>query len=301
MPLKISSKGCVAEIDAPTEVLERILSSDRLYNFIPLAKEAGEEEKTEVFVHAEVGKFECRVSYPFAEYMNDSLNPNDLAVLAGHLLERARQERGVYCLHSNAVDILGDGVVMFGPPHSGKTVLSLLLARAGKGRVISNECTLVADAGRIEGELKRIRLNPFVSKYIGGEEADGLVGHGNPKLRMFVHPLLSAERVFLPYNDVESIVWDLIGQTDIFIRGINKAVRDGLHGMYVLPSLDTEELAQRRYAFFKSGLPWQKEGLWCYSSIGGFPGMAEDILGRLEGLIGNETGAANGGMQVGEK
>lgn len=275
MELKVESKECVASIQGPDKVLEEVLCSDFLYNHIPMAREV-REKKCDVNVTLEVGEFSCNFEYPNAEYHNPVLNPNDVIALTGYLLERARQEKGVYGLHANAVDINGKGIVVFGPPHSGKSTLSLTIAKLSGGKVVSDNICLITPDKCAEGEILSLSLNRFVAKYIRQSEVPGLVGSGKPEIVMFVHPLVSQPAELIPYTDIEAIVWDLIDQTDVIIRGINCSVKMGDSKRYLLPSLDTKNLAQERYSFFRD--LFEKGMVWCYSAIGSFDEMASMVL-----------------------
>ena len=268
----LESKGCKIEIRAEESLLEQIIEGTFLYEHIPcVAIGSGDAD---AYLTIERGNFHLEFDFPTVSYRNEILDYRNIVGMAGYLLERLRQEKRIYTLHSNAIDIQGNGVVIFGPPHCGKTTLSLLLAKAYGGKVICNERTLLElGEDRISGSLASIGLNRFTKREV--QDYEGLIGSGNQELRMFVHPFLGGGKEVIPYSH-DAAVWEIIQETDIFIRGINHKVKKGTDSYCLLPSLDTEELAAQRYHDLSSML----KRFPCYTISGTYDTIIEQI-GRL--------------------
>ncbi len=270
----IDSKGTKLEIKTEKELEEKVAESRFLYRHIPLLELS--DGAAEALLEVRIGEYFLDFNSEHTKYSNSRIEIKDVVAMAGYMLERKRQEEGVYSMHSNTVDMDGRGVVIFGPPHVGKTTLSLLLAKESSGKVISNDKSLLTPSeGLVSGRIESIELNDFTKIYIKDEKP--YIGGGEMPIAMFVHPFLS-EKPFIREYHKDAAVWDWIDQTDVLIRGVNRSVLKGKNERQPLISLDTEELAYKRHKELRA----LAEKVPCYTIAGDYYQIINQIKQNIK-------------------
>jgi len=184
------------------------------------------------------------------------VNSKDAIALGDYLLERRRQEAGIYNLHASAVARGETCTVIHGASKSGKTVIPLELMRRGGVRYLVNERTLIdLEDAALVGGCERVALSGYHKEMFPGLiEADAI------SLGDFTRPRYAINKVIYPNIDSgqksiiveewgsEKAEWLLYPELSSKIRGTNKRMFDFTRP---LDSIDTRELAERRIGALK--------------------------------------------------
>ena len=255
---------------AAVELLGYDNEHEFIHEYVPMAKLSGEMTSIDAILNVHPGgRFSLELDYPQATICSD--NDYEIIAFADYLLERARQERGTYCIHSAAAAKKGRGVVFFGSmPDLGKTCLAMEAAEAGFD-FISDEKTLLSGKD-IVGGVQYINLRkPWQTGYGSGliQASEIFTLTERAELSLFVYPTCHVER----WSE-EKAFWHLQEELSRKIRGISRYVNN----MSLLaPSLDTEQLSAQRIAYAREisrTIP--------FFHIRGSP---EDIIRTIEDLL----------------
>lgn len=278
----IESFDSKVKIEADEQIIEQIVSSKFLYEHIPLVElKEGLLSKPphSATIRVKKGDFSLDWEFPKIIYTNNKIDHKDIIALAGYCLERLRQEDGLYTVHSNTTAVNKKGVTIFGPQHSGKTALSFLVAKELNGRVIANERSVINPKERkICGRVTNISLNRYVKEILEQDfgRIKDLIGEDDVQIAFFMHPYINNEEGIIKYNH-NAALWDIIEQTDCFIRGINRKIRMGKNSFFMLPSLDNTKLANRRFKDISEML----RKVPCYTIRGSYMSIVKSIKEKL--------------------
>lgn len=276
---KIILESCGSRLclKAKKDLLEEIISKDFVYEHIPSVS-FEENKKYDALLQINEGDFKLLFNYPNFDYSNVKVSYKDVVAFAGYILERCRQENGLYSVHANSVAINGEGVVIFGPPYSGKTSVSLNLAQNYNGILISNERTIIdPNELKIVGKTKIVKLNKYVKELINIKDSYFNIKNTKPvNLNLLVNTFIDKTRDTLKVEvyDVDSAEWALTREMDQHIRGISRRVRKYTSKWYRLPSLDTEKLANQRMEDVLKML----KNIPCLSLVGPLPKISDYII-----------------------
>ena len=278
----IESFDSKVKIEADEKIIEQITNSNFLYEYIPLV-ELNEgllsKPSHSATIRVKKGNFNLDWEFPKITYTNNKIDHKDIIALAGYCLERLRQETGLYTLHSNTTAVNKKGLTIFGPPHSGKTTLSFLVAKELNGKVITNERSVINPKERkIHGRVTSISLNNYVKEILNQDfnQIQDLLGEDDVQIAFFMHPYISNKEDIIRY-DYDAALWDIIQQTDCFIKGINQKIRMGKNSFFMLPSLDNTKLANRRFKDISEML----RKVPCYTIRGSYMGIVKSIKEKL--------------------
>ena len=278
----IESFDSKVKIEADEKIIEQIANSKFLYEYIPLVEIKDgllSKPSHSATIRVRKGDFNLGWEFPKITYTNNKIDHKDIIALAEYCLERLRQEKGLYTIHANTTAVNKKGITIFGPPHSGKTTLSFLVAKELNGKVIANERSVFNPKERkICGRVTNISLNKYVKEILkqNFNQIQNLLGEDDVQIAFFMHPYISNKEDIIKYNH-NAALWDVIEQTDCFIRGINRKVRMGKNSFFMLPSLDNTKLANRRLKDISEML----KDVPCYTIRGSYMSIVKSIKEKL--------------------
>jgi hypothetical protein len=230
--------------------------------------------------------FSVRETYP--DYKITGINPSpvDILALTEYVLERGRQEKGIYNLHSSAVGLEDRCVIINGGSKSGKTLISLYVMENLNKKFLTNERALIElRSSSLVGGCNTLDLFSYhrkrFNRLYGMEELD-LEKISSPyTIEAIVQPVIdsgieSAEVILVDPPEAE---WTLYPEFTGRIRGDNRRLRgDNYDLTYPLDSLDTKELAMQRMLDLKTFLSKTP----FYFLRGNLESIGNFILGKLE-------------------
>lgn len=250
----VRSAGCLVRLRSDDEsVIDAIRDSDFLSRYVPDCSVLGDEitdEQVPTIVIAK-GAQSFEMNYPTARYRNEDFDEKDIVSLLEIMLERSRQEAGVYCLHSSSAVVNGEGVVFWGGASGmGKTTMSLLFGETDGCKTYSDEKTLI-NAGTMEmiGGVRTAYLTKGeVSKKYGlgfrkiddGEEVIRV------PLKILVQPqTVPGAKLFIEEWNNDKTEWHMYEELTRKIRGTSRRL---FCGTLPVQSIDTDEVARKRSA-----------------------------------------------------
>jgi hypothetical protein len=186
--------------------------------------------------------------FPKTEYRAPSCDEKDIISIIEFLFERAREERGVYCIHSSSAIIGGKAIIFFGGATGmGKTRLALRCGGIRGGETYSDEKTLIDFKKEMAvGGVQRAYLEKHFYKKRGTSEKT-IVFSARRKvpIAFFVYPFVeeSARKTVVECWDAAKFEWHLYEESSRKIRGVSRRVSSG---RIPVMSADTPELARRR-------------------------------------------------------
>ncbi len=237
-----SLSASILVISENAKDIKRLKSSSFLKRYIPSYSLDNSDKKSDCVLYLKKGSSKIKINYPTAYYYNNKYDEKDIVSLAEYLLERARQERGLYCLHGSAC-ALGARTVIFwgGASGMGKTSLCHKLENNFGANFIADE--------KIIMNLKKLTMvggvnvaykknNQFINLNI--KPIQSITVH------FFVYPFLSPENEnkleFIPWNN-KKFEWHLYEELNRKIRGTSRTFFNGTEPVL---SLDTINLAKKR-------------------------------------------------------
>lgn len=202
-------------------------------------------------------KFNVVETYPNYKMDGNDINYIDVLALTEHLLERGRQEEGIYNLHSSAIGLGDRCVIVHGASKSGKTLVSLNASENYNLRFLSNERALIdLKSSLLVGGCSTLDLSDYHQKSFkrfNGKTELILDKISSPyNIVAVVQPIIdsgvkSPNIISVNPQDAE---WSLYPEFTGRIRGDNRRLRGGSKDCltYPLDSLDTKELSMQRMA-----------------------------------------------------
>ena len=213
------------------------------------------------------------LSFDFGKYPEVSIglggmSEKDIISLIELVLERARQEKGVYCIHSATV-IYKDKAVIFwgGASGMGKTRMARKFAEDG-ALFYSDEKTLIDfNSTRVVGGIPYQYLEKdYWIKKLGVTEDDSYhrsesASTGSFPIMVFVYGFAIDGAVFSADKwSPEKFEWHIYEELGRKIRAISRRVKDA---SVSVPSIDSQECADKRISLIK-----RNNSLPCYSVQG---------------------------------
>ncbi len=219
-------------------------------------------------------KFSLEIDYPWARISSD--NDKEIIALAEYLLERSREEKGIYCIHSSSVAKEGKGVVFFGSmPNLGKTTLALSAAEKGF-YLISDEKTWFRGKDIIGG-IQYINLRKDWQKRYGSgliEARSRFPVVETAETRLFVYPQIDNGLYELKEWDEKTAFWHLQEEFSRKIRGVSRLIDSRQR---LVQSLDTDSLSASRIKYINTLL----EYVPCLN----IRGTPDEIIKTIEGYL----------------
>lgn len=247
----IKSCGVNCKLSANKSLIDLILNADFTSHYIPNFKIGDESEFCDVQVFEDPFlSRKAEISFPSASFA-PSVEFRSIVSLADYLMERARQEKnGVYCLNS-ATAAYKDSAVIFwgGATNLGKTSSMLELVENRNFEFYSDERTLLDLRNRqIIGGSRTISTRKQFLKEKVGEPTEfhkHPVSEGVKNSKLFIYPHIDhgLEKPIVYQFAPKDFNWLLSREFGCNIRGAIKYMDDYT---YPLPSIDTQELAERR-------------------------------------------------------
>ena len=252
----VESATAIVKIIAEKENFSAIFKDEFFYSYIPSAviKENSETfDATIKVIKSEENNID--LSYPnIVLYYKQALNSKDLIALTEYVLERARQEKGIICVHGAGAVIDGKMVTCWGPATGmGKTTLALELSKDGN-EFYSDEKVLVDIInGKAVGRIKNQYIsNDYWRNKFGNQkyfEHSNIADDIPYPIAMFVQALIcNQEEYTLDIWTPEKFVWLLYEESSRKIRGTSRTF---FKNSYPVMSLDTQLLATKRLSLLK--------------------------------------------------
>jgi|SRR5581483_10995682 len=247
--VKLEVKGLASE-----RLWKEILENKLLYRFIPNFMEEGQIIATLQVINSLGPKeieFGLSKSFISGTYGKD-FNSTDIIVLAEYILERHRQERGIYTIHSSSIYKGNNGILLLANlTGAGKTSAALYFTNKLGFFLYSDEKTLVsAQKKLLVGQTQKIYLEDKTVEALANIGVESEREISIPKAREknlsgIVIPLVTdhlATPVVKKYAQ-DQLKWLLYEEFSKDIRLVNGMIFN--MSMPLMP-LDTRELAQER-------------------------------------------------------
>lgn len=277
--IKIEAKGL-----GPERLWNDILQNKLLYRFIPNFSTEGEIVNTLQVINS-IGTKEAQLStggsFISGVYGKD-FDSTDVIVLVEYILERYRQGKSIYTVHSSAVFKDDEGVLLVANlTGAGKTSTALYLQEKFGFNLYSDEKTLVNPQEKtLAGQVSKIYLEEKtentladlkLSKEISIPKAE------NKKLSLIVIPFVTngLEKTIVRKYSTPQLKWLLYEEFSKDIRLINGMI---FNMSAPLMPLDTQEIAQHRLNQATS----IAEAIPCYFIQGSLAQIGEEIKTLLK-------------------
>jgi len=244
--LVIKSAGATIEISSQNKNnIVKLKKSTFLRRYIPDAQIEMVLKKVDCRLVLHRGPEKMKLNYPQADYYAKKYSEKDIVSLAEYLLERARQERGIFCVHGSACVINGQAVIFWGGASGmGKTSLSHDLSRTQGAKWYGDEKILVnlhkkTVCGRVAtAYIKNGKKNIY-------QPIIGSFSQSIP-IAFFVYPFLFKNdngRLIWGKWPREKFYWHLFEELNRKIRATSRRL---FNDQEPVMSIDTIELARRR-------------------------------------------------------
>ena len=250
----VKSASAIVKICSDEKTLSDITNDDFFSSYIPSALILNNSEKFDaVITIKKSSKNQIKLTYPNIELEYIDFNPKDAISLTEYILERARQEKGIICVHGASAIVDGKAIVCWGPATGmGKTSLALKLSE--DGMFYSDEKVLVdlinkKTVGRIKNQYVS---NDYWRKKLGNSK---YFVHENTaedleyEINLFSYGLIcNQEEYIFDIWSSDKFLWHLYEESCRKIRGTSRMF---FGNTYPVMSLDTEELAVNRMKLVK--------------------------------------------------
>jgi len=251
----IGSKGMSINLDFAgvdgDKVFSEILSNQLLFRFITDFSDDGKvvdsikiENLNQIKVNLEISN-----TYISGRYGTD-FNSTDIIVLCDYLLERYRQEKGIYTIHSSAVFKENNGIMIVANlTGAGKTSTALSLVNKYGFRIFSDEKTLISGSDMV-GQVKKIFLEDKTrsSLFTNDIQVDSEISinkEPDKKIKIIIVPMIveEASEVIVREYTRPQLKWMLYEEMSKDIRLVNGMI---FNMSEPLMPLDAREIAQQR-------------------------------------------------------
>ncbi len=253
--IKLESVGVVGEIRANPYKIEKILSDYFTFHYIPDCR-LTKKEADIIVIDAPSLENICKIEYPIVR-LRPEADERSFVVVTEYLMERKRQEDLGICSISSSAVYGNKGAILFigGETNLGKTTSALELISEGSFLLYSDEKTLVnLMNANLEGGSRNLSLRKEIIKkrFRGYGEFVKIpfTPSDKPPIKTIILPHLerSSGKPIIQKFDPLDLFWILTKEFCRRIRGNTKFIN---YYEYLLPSLDTEELSQKRIRLTK--------------------------------------------------
>ena len=280
--LYLSSGGVTVKVAFEDhELADKIINNDFLSKYIPdfsISKSSSYDVAVE-FLKTEV-YFEYD-KYPKIKMGANGLSEKDIISLIELVFERARQEKGIFCIHSSCAIYRGKAVIFWGGASGmGKTRMARLLAE--DGMFYSDEKTLLnASSMEVVGGIHYTYMDKdFWKKQINKKNDDSyypieaIISAPAP-IALFVYGFgINGTEASEDLCKPDKLTWHLYEELGRKVRAISRRVCDGNK---TVPSIDSQVNADQRIKYVQK----VAEKIPCYS-IQGSPESVIDYIKALE-------------------
>ena len=257
--LYFDSRGIISKIAAVESDIKKILADPFTFHYM-IGAERSENPNFDVQVipDSSVKDF-VSLDYPLCRY-NHLFDHREIVVLAEYLMERCRQEKkGCYSLSSASASFRDSAVLFFGgATHLGKTSSMLTLVQKCGFEFLSDEKSIISlDALEILPGANSVptRKKIIRDRFFNSDASQGFAqlvqANQNKKAKLFIYPHLDhgLEKPICYRLEPLDFFWLLTREFSSVIRG---SVRMVNNFSYLIPSLDTQDLANKRIASTKN-------------------------------------------------
>lgn len=234
--------------------IKKLKNSKFLKRYIPSYEILDKYTKYGSRIVLKQGKSQFSLKFPNAIYSNSKYNEKDMVSIIEFLLERLRQERGYYCMHSSSVTIKNRGVIIWGWASGlGKTRLILNLVQNFGANFFSDEKTLIDFKNNLMvGGVQHAYLSKNYFRDVHqNKEFLNLAANCKPaEIAFLVYPQVSeSEKIYIEKWSSEKLDWHLYEELSRKIRATSRRL---FENEFPVTSLDTHILSKKRSAAVKN-------------------------------------------------
>lgn len=242
-----SGMASISIVADDANLLNKIGKDEFLYRYLPdcsIGMKTSDKADAKIFIKRN-SVFGVAINYPVIHcHQPPNADIRGLISLAGYVLERANNNKGVYSIHASVASKNNKAVVIFGgTTNLGKSIIAKTVADKYKWIFYSDETALLSSSeGRVTGGVKIASNCDKFDNFKIPETKD------KPKIFAFIHPHIDNGLKSVVKWEQEKFFWHLKEELSRKIRGGSKAINNY---SYPLDSLDTFDLAKNRLAFAK--------------------------------------------------
>lgn len=237
------------------DTFEKIISDSFFYSYIPSVRIINFCNSYDATIYIEEKqKNILDIKYPVIHYEYTTLNTKDIITLIEYIFERARQERGIMCIHG-ASAILNDKAVIFWGPATGmgKTTLALRLSEKADGFYSDEKILIDVENRRTVGRIENQYISNIYWKNILGDKGyykpQNLMPDREYDIKLFVYPLICEQKEFIIEEwNRQKFLWHLYEESSRKIRGTSRVL---FSNTLPVESLDTFSISVTRLNMLK--------------------------------------------------
>lgn len=274
----IDSAGVRVSVTSPNlELIQALKKSEFLVRYVPSYRILDKSIHVSANIVLRIGRPFFHLKYPKADYVNILYEEKDIVSLIEYLLERARQEVNIYCLHSSSVIVGGKNIIFWGGASGmGKTRLALALSERFGAQLYSDEKTLLNLKQNITvGGVTTIYLSkPYLQKKFEGVNFHQFFQPERSfPVGLFVYPNVekNSNSVHIERWDTNKFGWHLYEELSRKIRGTSRRI---FHNTLPVLSIDSLPIAKRRSAEVEAYI----QKIPCYYMRGSEKLICENII-----------------------
>lgn len=254
----IKSATAIIKIRAEENILWAIVNDSFFASYIPSVKILDEEDKIEninaTITIEKIKENKLEINYPNIYYGCKQINTKDIISLIEYIMERARQEEGIICIHG-AGAIRNNQLIACWGPATGMGKTSLALALMENGNLFYSDEKILIDlknkkaVGRIKNQYVS---NQYWKEKYGKEEYHEPINLACDipyEIGLFIQPIICKQKDDrLDKWDENKFAWHLYEEASRKIRGTSRVF---FENTYPAMTLDTEQIALQRLNLIK--------------------------------------------------
>lgn len=250
--LYLKSATAIIKINTTESIIKNIIDSEFLYSYIPSVEilEDVEKETVDANIYVEESnENKIEIDYPNIHMTCIKHNVNDIISLSEYVLERARQEKGIICIHGAGAVIDDKLIACWGTATGiGKTTLAIELSKDGNYFYSDEKILIDLKNKKAVGRIKKQYIsNDFWKSKFGDSmyhEHDNITKEDKYDIKLFIQPVICNQEEFvLDKWKSEKFMWHLYEESCRKIRGTSRVFFDNT---YPVMSLDCDKLAKNR-------------------------------------------------------
>ena len=224
-------------------VFDSIVQDEFFYSYIPSVKiiDHCENFDATIFIENRL-KNNIEINYPNITYQYNTLNTKDLISLIEYVFERARQDRGIVCIHGAGAIVNNKAVICWGPATGmGKTSLAVELSKLDNMFYSDEKILIDLKNKKVVGRInKQYVSNDYWKNKLGNTsyfEPKNLAPDKEYDISLFVYPLICDQKEYLidRWNS-NKFAWHLYEETSRKIRGTSRVLFDNTFPVMPLDS-----------------------------------------------------------------